>query len=48
MSTAEKIAMLPAGRRTKWLVLLFWVVILGVTGPLSGKLLEVQDNDTVN
>jgi RND superfamily putative drug exporter len=29
-------------------VLLFWIVIVAVAGPLSGKLLEVQDNDTVN
>src|SRR5438034_11178457 len=35
----------PAGRRTKYLVLLFWVVVVFVAGPLSGKLTGAEKND---
>ncbi len=34
------------GRRMKWVVVLFWVVVLGVAGPLAGKLTTVEDNET--
>jgi RND superfamily putative drug exporter len=33
------------GRRTKYLVLLFWVVLIGLAGPLAGKLGDVEKND---
>src|SRR3954462_1692780 len=32
------------GRVTKWLVLVFWILVLVVAGPLAGKLTRVQDN----
>ncbi|MGH8968653.1 MAG: MMPL family transporter [Actinomycetes bacterium] len=48
MSGVGRIAKLPAGRRTKWVVLAFWFVVLAAAGPLAGKLIDVQDNDTVN
>jgi RND superfamily putative drug exporter len=32
------------GRVTKWLVLVFWLLVVGVAGPLAGKLTGVQDN----
>jgi RND superfamily putative drug exporter len=32
------------GRVTKWLVLVFWVLVVVVAGPLAGKLTDVQDN----
>src|ERR1700746_3603911 len=35
----------PAGRRTKWLVLVFWVVVVALAGPLSGKLTGAEKND---
>jgi RND superfamily putative drug exporter len=35
----------PAGRRTKWLVLVAWLVIVAVAGPLSGKLTGAEKND---
>jgi len=38
MSKASAIIRLPAGRRTKWAVLVFWLIIVAVTGPLAGKL----------
>jgi RND superfamily putative drug exporter len=36
---------LPAGRRTKWLVLVFWLVLVVVLGPLAGKLTGAEKND---
>src|SRR6266700_4193828 len=35
----------PAGRRTKYLVLLFWVVVVFAAGPLFGKLTGAEKND---
>src|SRR5208282_3766670 len=35
----------PAGRRTKWLVLVFWLVVVAAAGPLSGKLMGAEKND---
>ena len=34
------------GRRSKFLVLIFWLVVVGLAGPLSGKLTDAQQNDT--
>ena len=47
MNGVGKIAQFPCGRRTKWLVVAFWVVVLVVAGPLAGKLTGVQKNDAV-
>jgi RND superfamily putative drug exporter len=33
------------GRRSKYVVLLFWVVLLVVAGPLAGKLTDAEKND---
>ncbi len=33
------------GRRTKYLVLLFWLVVVAFAGPLAGKLSGVEKND---
>jgi putative drug exporter of the RND superfamily len=46
MSVARRIAGLPAGRRTKWVVLVFWVAVVAAAGPLSAKLNSVQQNDS--
>jgi RND superfamily putative drug exporter len=32
------------GRVTKWLVLLFWILAVGILGSFAGKLTDVQDN----
>jgi RND superfamily putative drug exporter len=45
MSGAGRIASLPVGQRTKWLVLVFWVAVFVVAGPLAGKLNSAQQND---
>src|SRR5215472_204798 len=36
----------PAGRRTKWLVLVFWLILVVLAGPLSGKLTGAEKNDS--
>src|SRR5436190_23640435 len=33
------------GKVTKWLVLLFWLVAVGVLGGFAGKLTDVQNNE---
>jgi putative drug exporter of the RND superfamily len=38
-------ASLVTGRRTKYFVLLFWVVALALAGPLAGKLMSVEKNE---
>src|SRR5437762_12877372 len=45
MSLARGVASVVCGRWTKWLVLAVWLVILGVAGPLAGKLNGVEKND---
>src|SRR5215475_2627899 len=45
MAVLRAIAYAPAGRRTKWLVLVAWLVIVAVAGPLSGKLTGAEKND---
>src|SRR5215470_3734279 len=44
-SRLSRIAALPSGKRTKWLVLVFWLVVVAVAGPLSSKLMGAEKND---
>ena len=46
MSKLQAIAGVPAGRRTKWAVLVFWLIIVAVAGPLAGKLTGAEKNDS--
>jgi putative drug exporter of the RND superfamily len=46
MSGARRIAALPCGRWSKWVVLAFWVAVFAVAGPLAGKLNSAQQNDS--
>ncbi len=41
----SRIAALPCGKRTKWLVLVFWLVVVALAGPLSSKLMGAEKND---
>jgi len=43
-----KLAWLPAGRRSKWAVLIFWVIVAALTVGPSGKLTGAQENDAVS
>src|SRR3984893_10350030 len=45
MTKVRAMVGIPAGRRTKWLVLVFWLVVVAVAGPLSGKLMGAEKND---
>jgi RND superfamily putative drug exporter len=45
MRRARAIVSIPSGRRTKWVVLVLWVAILAVAGPLAGKLMSAEKND---
>ncbi|WP_327683511.1 MMPL family transporter [Kitasatospora sp. NBC_00458] len=44
MSPTRRLATLPCGRRSKWVVLALWLVLLVVAGPLAGKLTDAEDN----
>jgi len=41
----RSMASLVVGRRTKYLVVVFWIVVVAVAGPLAGKLTDAQKND---
>src|ERR1700749_1526297 len=45
MRALRSLLNLPAGRRPKWLVVVFWLVLLVVLGPLAGKLTGAEKND---
>ena len=45
MSRLSKIAEIPAGSWTKWVVVGFWVVMLVILAPLSTKLMGAEKND---
>ena len=45
MSRLRRIAEIPAGSWTKWVVVAFWLVILVIAFPLSSKLNGVEKND---
>src|SRR5215470_11271965 len=45
MSKASAIIRIPSGRRSKWAVLVFWLIIVAVLGPLAGKLSGAEKND---
>jgi putative drug exporter of the RND superfamily len=48
MSPTRRIGTFVGGRRTKFLIVAFWVIVMAVAGPLSGKLTGAQHNDAVN
>ena len=45
MSRLRKIAEIPAGRWTKWLVVGIWLVVIVLAFPLSSKLTGAEKND---
>ena len=47
-STIWKIITFPATRRGRWLVILFWVVLMAGISPLASKVNDLQDNDTAS
>jgi putative drug exporter of the RND superfamily len=45
MNMARALIRLPGGRRTKWAVLILWLLVVAVAGPLAGKLTGAEKND---
>jgi putative drug exporter of the RND superfamily len=43
----RRLAEVPAGRRTKYATLIFWLVLASLAGPLATQLSGVLDNDTL-
>ncbi len=46
MSRGRRILTIASGRRTKWAILVFWLIIVALAGPLSGKLTGAEKNDS--
>jgi RND superfamily putative drug exporter len=46
MGKLQAITGVLTGRRAKWAVLVFWLVVVAVAGPLSGKLTGAEKNDS--
>src|SRR5579859_1674764 len=46
MSRARAIVSIPSGRRTKWAVLVFWLIVVALLGSLAGKLNGAEKNDS--
>ncbi|HYJ68468.1 MAG TPA: MMPL family transporter [Nocardioidaceae bacterium] len=44
----RKFAGAVCGRRIKWAVLAFWIILTAVLGAFGAKLADVEDNETVN
>jgi putative drug exporter of the RND superfamily len=44
-SIGRRVAELPGGRRTKFVVVAVWLVVLVAIGPLAGKFEDAQEND---
>jgi len=45
MKKAQALLRLPGGRRAKWAVLIFWLLVAVIAGPLAGKLTGAEKND---
>ena len=45
MRRVSAIVRVPGGRRAKWAVVVFWLIVVAVAGPLSGKLMGAEKND---
>ena len=46
MSRVRAIVGIASGRRAKWAVLVFWLIVVAVAGPLSSKLTGAEKNDS--
>jgi RND superfamily putative drug exporter len=46
MGMLQAITGVLTGRRAKWAVLVFWLIVVAVAGPLSGKLTGAEKNDS--
>jgi RND superfamily putative drug exporter len=46
MNPVRILTKIVAGRRAKWLVLVFWLIVLVAAGSLAGKLNGAEKNDS--
>jgi RND superfamily putative drug exporter len=46
MSRARAIITFASGRRAKWGIVVFWLIVVALAGPLSGKLTGAEKNDS--
>ena len=46
MNPIQRLATFVAGRRTKWLTLVFWLIVVAIVGSLAGKLNGAEKNDS--
>src|SRR3954454_2834016 len=46
MPRLSDVASLPCGRRSKWVVVVVWVIVLGVLGGFGSKLADAEKNDS--
>src|SRR5687768_17135450 len=44
----ERIAAIPSGRRTKWLVVAGWLIVIAVATVVTGRIGDVETNDERN
>ncbi|MEV5752526.1 MMPL family transporter [Actinoallomurus sp. NPDC052308] len=47
-NSTRSLAAIPAGRRTKWLVLAGWLVVFFLLGSMAGKLTDAENNDATS
>src|SRR5215211_8527915 len=47
LSLGKRIAAIPAGHKSKFVVLALWIVAIFALGPLAGKLSDEEDNNSV-
>src|SRR6476661_6067136 len=48
LSDVGRLSWFASGRRTKWFIVGFWVLVFVVAGSAAGKLSSVQDNDSAS
>jgi RND superfamily putative drug exporter len=46
MNVTRRLAAFPAGRRSKWVILAVWIVLLMALGQMAGKLTGAENNQT--
>src|SRR5438270_526370 len=48
MNLGRALLTVSAGRRSKWAILVIWLLLAGLAGPLTGKLQGVEKTDQVS
>jgi RND superfamily putative drug exporter len=43
----RRVVLLPAGRRSKWALVVLWLAVAALTGPFAGKLPKVENNNAI-